>query len=279
MIKIKNKDKNKPKVLKTNPNPENCNRLNKYVREILFNSYSGKCGYCESILGLSSPKTIDHYRPKKKVKENSKHKGYSWLVCEWSNLIACCQLCNNKKHISFPITDEKDRIYKKQADPKEWNAKSKSFLSENPLLLHPEIDNPEDHLIILRNGVLEGKSDRGKQTINILDLNRDPLVLERFKILNKIITDLKNKAKDVLFQRQKNLIEAKEYNEGKYIKSKFKSTFQRIAFKCKGKTRYLFVWQFAWNNYDILIRELPEDEEIIRIITKAYKIYKSLKNN
>ncbi|MDM8525785.1 hypothetical protein QUF80_20630, partial [Desulfococcaceae bacterium HSG8] len=147
-------------------------RHNSVVRS-LRKIYADKCGYCETLLGVSSSIFIDHYRPKKGVKGKNDHPGYYWLAYEWSNLISCCGVCNNKKSHLFPVADEKNRVYQVQEDRSQWRADSESFRSEIPLTLHPEIDDPEEYLTVDINGVMrENKSSvKSGITIEVCGLN------------------------------------------------------------------------------------------------------------
>ena len=86
--------------------------------------------------------------------------GYYWLAYEWSNLLFCCQLCNQRfKRNHFPLADETKRARSHHEDIK----------NEQPLLIHPAQDDPgmflefnEEYLRAI-NG-----NQRGKATIEIL---------------------------------------------------------------------------------------------------------------
>ena len=61
---------------------------------------------------------------------------------------------------------------------------SKIYRDEKPLILHPEIDEPEKHIIFLPNGSVIERTKRSQWTIKICNLNREELVLKRKKIID-----------------------------------------------------------------------------------------------
>lgn len=140
----------------------------------------GKCAYCETHVDQYGD--IDHYRPARAVTDQNdqpvligglNHPGYYWLAYDCTNLLPSCEECNRPsklgekkigKHCRFPV-----RHMRAVAPGEEIN--------EEPLLINPIIDNPEDHFNInVETGILGPRTDRGKTCIDILGLNeRDPL--------------------------------------------------------------------------------------------------------
>ena len=63
-----------------------CSKQNIYgadvVKAALDELFYGKCGYCEFKL-IRTDQNVDHYRPKGRVAEATKHRGYYWLAYEW----------------------------------------------------------------------------------------------------------------------------------------------------------------------------------------------------
>ncbi len=147
-----------------------------------------KCAYCESSLA-NQHGDIEHFRPKKEVHDaNGKkidHPGYYWLGYDWQNLFPSCTRCNSKynwerpdepdhktgKGNIFPIKDESKRVSSPQGD----------ITKEEPLLLHPLVDNPEDFLELeTQTGKMLSFNERGQMTIKILGFNeREQLVTDR----------------------------------------------------------------------------------------------------
>ena len=165
------------------------------VKKALARIYHGKCGYCEIKSGIEAYTTIDHYRPKKQIADYCSGKyiseGYYWMACEWSNLIPACAKCNTAKSSFFPLENEKDRLNSSQWAQHEFRSDSDAFMAENPLLINPEIDEPEKHFIFLTNGKVRGRTERGRITIEILDLNRESLSLARKKKVDAFLKAMK----------------------------------------------------------------------------------------
>ncbi len=169
------------------------------VREKLNEFYFHKCAYCETLCKAE----IEHYRPKKGVTEDTLHDGYYWLCYEWSNLVPSCRYCNTEggKGNQFPIkgTRVKQPPFDAQLklDKEHIKANANTLLSEQPYLLHPEIDNPANYLnfkIDLHGQGIEiigidGVNERGEQTIKICNLNREYLKFARKKnVVDEIIS-------------------------------------------------------------------------------------------
>jgi len=158
------------------------------VEDRLARSYHNKCGYCERLQKAD----IEHYRPKKAVAEDNTHHGYYWLCYEWTNLIPACVKCNRDgaKHSKFPILGNRVRtpsfLNNGQLNNAHQKAQNQPLLDEIPLLLHPEVDNPELYFDFLLDPDGEGirirgidNEGRGESTIGICLLNRQELKLDR----------------------------------------------------------------------------------------------------
>ena len=153
--------------------------------------FKGKCAFCETNTYVGAHKDVEHYRFKSH---------YYWLGYEWSNLLLSCQICNRDfKKIQFPLENEANRItthplsIKGEFDRKLCKISSKALINEQPLLLHPAVDNPKEHLQFSPNGTIQGlnrqggKSVKGEISIAIYGLNREQLVKAREAIVMKII--------------------------------------------------------------------------------------------
>jgi uncharacterized protein (TIGR02646 family) len=159
-----------------------------HVRDKLNDLYFSKCAYCETLCKAE----IEHYRPKKRI-TGTPHEGYYWLCYEWSNLVPSCRYCNTEggKGNQFPILGirvEGPTFNNGKLDKSQCIASLAPLASELPLLLHPEIDEPEDHLEFCwddqKEGIRireKGNSQRGLNTIKICNLNRQDLRIERLK--------------------------------------------------------------------------------------------------
>lgn len=157
------------------------------VEDHLAKTYLNKCAYCERL----EKADIEHYRPKKSVKDEI-HDGYYWLCYEWTNLLPSCVKCNRDgaKHTHFPILGRRVTVPNFLSDGTlDLNSNkvfNKPLSDEIPYLLHPEIDNPELFFEFELDSSGEGirlkgidTSGRGVKTIEICKLNRQELRLHR----------------------------------------------------------------------------------------------------
>lgn len=160
------------------------------VCDALNQLFHGKCAYCESSYAPTQPADIEHFRPKAAVMIEPRDEqpfrrkpGYYWLAAEWDNLLPSCIDCNRArtqesadidtamvrgKENRFPLADEA----KRSVDPEDFQ-----LLGEEPLLLHPCRDRPEEHLEFLAGGLIREQegSARGRATITVLGLQRKAL--------------------------------------------------------------------------------------------------------
>lgn len=157
------------------------------VEDHLAKSYLNKCAYCERL----EKADIEHYRPKKSVKDET-HDGYYWLCYEWTNLLPSCVKCNRDgaKLTHFPILGTRvlaPKVLRGRTIDLDCNkAFNKPLIDEIPYLLHPEIDNPELFFEFELDPSGEGirlkgidEDGRGVKTIEICKLNRQELRLHR----------------------------------------------------------------------------------------------------
>jgi uncharacterized protein (TIGR02646 family) len=171
------------------------------VRALLSHIYKEKCAYCESLTAHVASLQVEHYRPKAKVEDKTPSysgPGYYWLALEWSNLLLACPKCNGKgaKANQFPVLGT--RVVEPPVDAKgelvtlQCRADLSPLVDEDALLIHPEIDEPADHLTVLANGEMapENGSLKGGATIRICDLNRAALVRERAKVIKQLVYNL-----------------------------------------------------------------------------------------
>ncbi|MDP5163605.1 AAA family ATPase [Pseudomonas syringae] len=133
-----------------------------------------KCAYCETILEHNPSRFVSHYRPLSNAfdpHQDAEHlECYAWFAYEWRNLMLICKDCDNHKLNFFPIAGRTAIALSS------WRA---AQLREMPLLLNPFEDNPSDHLMFDTDGVACSTSAAGKETINILNLNRPALCIKR----------------------------------------------------------------------------------------------------
>jgi uncharacterized protein (TIGR02646 family) len=122
--------------------------------QILAERFHYKCAYCESRPGHVSHPHVEHYRPKGIARFESK-------MFDWNNWLCSCGICNEEKWRHFP--EEEGR----------------------PVLLNPAEEDPGSHLCFV-GAVLRGLTKRGKQTVDLVELDRQPLRNERALWLHAI---------------------------------------------------------------------------------------------
>ena len=120
------------------------------IKNTLIKETDGKCIYCESKLLHNSFGDIEHIKPKAKFPQNN---------YDWDNLTLVCQVCNNNKR------DEYNDI--------------------NPPI-NPYIDDPSKYLFGLGPMIMSKKfNGKGKYTKDLLDLNRNDLMIKRKEAIEK----------------------------------------------------------------------------------------------
>jgi hypothetical protein len=144
----------------------------------LFDLFDGKCAYCEACVQDVAFGEVEHYRPKRHVEECPDHPGYYWLAYDLTNLLPSCQICNGfqAKMNHFPVRE------------KVWARCREELGCERPLLLNPYLHDPREHLRFrplrenhdrLPLSHVEGKTEEGKTSVEILRLNRPNLASAR----------------------------------------------------------------------------------------------------
>ena len=161
---------------------------------LLENVFYKKCAYCESNVTSTSFGDAEHYRPKGKVtmraaggetvvelQAGQPHPGYYWLAYDWRNLLPACQRCNsaNGKMNQFPVGAQ--HRGPPPVDPDLLDQE------EQPLLLHPYRHDPNEHLEFGAKGVVAGKTELGKKSVEVYDLDRGDLRTERQRTQETIL--------------------------------------------------------------------------------------------
>jgi hypothetical protein len=114
------------------------------VKRLVRSIYVMRCGYCQvSEAEVGSELTYDHFQPASQGGSD-----------DADNLVYACHACNEFKGDYFGDTEE-------------------------TRLLHPLRDNLKLHLRQAPDGTLQGITALGQRFINLLQLNRPPLVLYR----------------------------------------------------------------------------------------------------
>jgi len=149
------------------------------LRQSLIEAFDGRCAYC-SLAWPAESLDIDHFRPQQgavALDGTSSRQHYYWLAHEWENLYPSCQQCNRAKGAKFPVLGPR-------AEPDTFGAE---LLVEGPGLIDPCVDDPESVFVYLPSGQVISVEDRGRQTIDVLALNRPQLVTERRRVAGETI--------------------------------------------------------------------------------------------
>ncbi|WP_455922654.1 hypothetical protein [Pseudomonas putida] len=168
----------------------------KTVRSELDKLFGRKCVFCESLLAGTQSGDIEHFRPKGAVVVAStlpggapiQKDGYYWLAAKWPNLLISCADCNRPR--TQPDYDNRKRVIGKAnyfplADESQRATGPRGLRHEEPLLLNPCMDDPEEHLVFLDDGRVEAKvidgvpSSKGLASIRYLGLARAELLQMR----------------------------------------------------------------------------------------------------
>jgi len=146
-------------------------------KPFLRKEFDGRCVYCAlpDLLKGQDSFGVDHYRPQS---------AFPSLITEYNNLFYACNACNSRKRQFWPT-------------PKQWE---KGHF----------VPNPCDHVMYqhLRaaNAVIQGRTETGRFSIDLLDLN-DPasveyrkLVLDVCKIMSRELKSLRETQKQLQAQ-------------------------------------------------------------------------------
>jgi uncharacterized protein (TIGR02646 family) len=154
------------------------------VRAALTELFQGKCAFCESsLLGATSMEVV-HLRPSQSTLDldgTLAPDHYWWLAYEWDNLYASCPACAQIRGTRFPVRAK--RLSPHTAGPK--------LDAEDPLLLDPCRDEPERHLLYLKDGTVVSDTDRGRATCDVYGLNRTPLVEARHQTFASVTAEVR----------------------------------------------------------------------------------------
>jgi uncharacterized protein (TIGR02646 family) len=150
------------------------------VKEQLIDEQYGKCCFCEADFTANGYGDVEHFRPKAGYTEKRTSKlirpGYYWLAYNWDNLFFSCQICNQRfKKNYFPLENEAQRAKNHTID----------YRDETPVLLHPSVDEPADHITFNRH-VPVAKTNRGKISITGFGIDRPELNRAREAYLQNV---------------------------------------------------------------------------------------------
>lgn len=247
----------------------------KTVKNALKKIYNNKCGYCESKDGASSALQVDHYRPKKEVKDTG-HTGYYWLAYEWTNLIYSCAKCNRSKSSHFPLHIEGSRVKKLQSDQGEWPANSNTFKNEKPLLINPEIDNPDEHLEFTRDGDVREKAGSpmgmGQKSIYVYGLQREDLRLARKGLVDRFNNFIRDQLKIIYDKLKKGELQNKKTFD-LVLELGFKTTIKNIRALSVPENEYSRLGWYMHHSFKGFFIDTLETDEFKKIVALAFARY------
>lgn len=224
-----------------------------------------KCFYCESQGEAMLILEVEHFRPKDGLNNidlalGQIHNGYYWLGNEWSNLLLSCRACNggDAKGVRFPIANNGNRVFHDQPvnaanllNRNICKVNSSRLLLEDPILLNPEYDTPENHLTFDNTGQIRelGGCIRGRRTIQILRLDRDSLLIARQNILNDFLNDIRV------------LLEARRVNRitsDANLNASLEPIFRKVISRTQLTEAYTLWGRYLNANFEnLIIRKVP----------------------
>lgn len=151
------------------------------VKNALRKSQHNKCCFCERKTEIGD---VEHFRGKGGYQQTTTDKiiypGYFWLAYTWDNLFFSCEKCNRSfKRNLFPLVDNTKRA----------TAQKRDINEEEPLLIDPSKENPEDFIeFIGTNPKAINGNQKGQETINRIGLGRPFLDEEKLELYKAIKT-------------------------------------------------------------------------------------------
>jgi uncharacterized protein (TIGR02646 family) len=150
------------------------------VRAALTQLFQGKCAFCESsLLGETTMEVVQLRPPQNTLDLDGALAGdhYWWLAYAWENLYASCSACARLRGTRFPVAGAR-------LDP------PPAGHGEEPLLLDPCEDEPEQHFLYLGDGTVVSDTERGRVTCDVFGLNRAQLVDARRETVAEVSAEL-----------------------------------------------------------------------------------------
>lgn len=136
--------------------------VDKHIKPDLIKMTNNHCSFCDSYpLGVSSRKTIEHFKPKSE---------YPLLAYEWENLFLCCDTCQSAKREKFD-----DKLLKPDREDYEFNKYFIVDYKTGELKPNP-IKDKENQI-------------KAKVTIKMYDLNSEDRLIDRLDT-NEMYQDL-----------------------------------------------------------------------------------------
>lgn len=151
---------------------------------VLFNYC---CAYCETETAVQPNREeglVGRHRPPMLAEDESGKTellAYSWLTYEWDNLLWLCRACARQKGNRFFIQGRRGLPFLSIEELRDKEAE---------LILDPCFHEPEHHISFQLDGVAKPISDKGKVTIDVIDLNRSLLIESRRSAIRNFLIHL-----------------------------------------------------------------------------------------
>mgnify|MGYP002350139153 CR=1 FL=1 len=146
------------------------------------------------------------------------------------------------------------------------------FKNEHPLLLHPEVDSPENHISFDSNGNAIGRTEKGRYTIDAYSLNRDLLIEKRSLIVSTLQDELRELVND--------FFQSNDVLDGGYSVSKIDKAFEnfyRKLYKLQQPTsEFTALYRSIWEKDLIENISFVDDHEHNKYIYHQLLIWKKL---
>lgn len=155
------------------------------VRQSLYETFQGKCAYCETLFDSLDHLRVHHHRPREGAStglgKNSSADHYGWFAYEWDNLFATCGECDRAKSNFFPLYGPRAQVRCT------WD---EAEASEQALLINPCRSEPRKHLAFWTDGSVVPLDEVGETTIEVLALDRPELFTSRARWFEKSLSML-----------------------------------------------------------------------------------------
>lgn len=158
------------------------------VLEHLMQLFRSKCAFCEAP-GDRKVLKVAWYRPPGSATDldgASSAPHYAWLAYAWENLYLTCSRCDLARGRRFPCRRARGAV----------GAPVAHLASEEPVLLDPCGDDPDEHLVFDESGSVSGETERGRGSILMLDLNRTDLLPRRAAAVTEAIGQWRHRQLD-----------------------------------------------------------------------------------
>lgn len=235
--------------------------MHQELLEALLDVYHGKCAITERKISLSdSTVFITHYRPLQP---------YYWLCFEWSNLMPVSDDTTLFRHTHFPLRREGNRVKQPDEDRKTWRADSDVLRSENPLLLHPEIDRTEDFIYFDRQGLAQAvdQNQRGVASIESYTLNYGQVVIERKRKIQHFQEWMAQQVK----QYKKVYVETTPGESG--MTEFFVEPFEALVKAARPEEEFSLLGQNMLHNFDYFFAQTLPRAKDRRILRNAFEVF------